>query len=116
MVKAMPSENAKLDLDAIKQALTKLESPKDRKARERAAVFAQLYEPIRDKLDGGVSKRHILDLLANYGLVLTYDQFAELLEAEAKRRGELELGKDPEAGDDEPTDAPLAGAKDTVTA
>lgn len=120
MAKTMNSEPETFDIESLKKVLSALESPKDRKARERAAVFSQLYELIRDKLNCSVSKRQILDLLADYGLVLTYDQFAELLAAEAKRRGEPVPGKESEAGDDlmpdESMNAPQADATEKVIA
>lgn len=94
MSKVSAPEANKLDLDAIKKALEGLESPKVKKARERATQFAALYETIRDLINSGVSKRTILDLLAAHDLALTYGQLDELLKAEAAQRGESVPGKD----------------------
>lgn len=82
------AEAAKPDIEAIKAALRTMQTPKEVKAREREVLFRDLFDLIKDLIVRGVSKRAILDKLTELGLVLTYDQFKELLEAEAKRRGE----------------------------
>jgi hypothetical protein len=61
--------------------------------RERAELFTELYERIRDKLHADVSKSAIVKTLAECGLSINIKIFDELLEAEAKRRGEPALGK-----------------------
>ncbi|QMI46676.1 hypothetical protein MBR110_00340 [Burkholderia sp. MBR-1] len=88
VAKKMSPEIDKVDVDALKKAIGALESSKAKREREREALFAGLYDVILGRLDRDVSKRQILDQLAEYGLPLTYDQFDNLLAAEATRRGD----------------------------
>ncbi|WP_144157299.1 hypothetical protein [Paraburkholderia sp. BCC1885] len=116
MAKVTTSENARPDLEAIKRAVRELESPKVKRDRERAELFAALYPDIRDQLVAGVSKTAIIKTLVDLSVSISNPMFEELLAAEAKRCGEPVPSKDTEASDDESAGAPQVGAKDTVTA
>lgn len=95
------NEASKPDAETIKAALRALKSPKKKKAEERRKTFSELYPEIRDQRNEGLSVRPILDTIAPL-LPLTYEQFNELLKAEAALRGEPVPGKDtPDNGDEE---------------
>lgn len=122
MAKLNPSDGLKVDIESLKKAIRALESPKAKRDRERAALFAVLYPDIRDKLNNGVSKNSFIKALAEHGMSISNALFDELLEAEAQRRGESVPGKDDEAGDgvtvvpdNVPPQAPQAGAKEEVS-
>ncbi|WP_229657069.1 hypothetical protein [Burkholderia pseudomallei] len=87
------TEAGKVDIESLKKAVGALESPKVKRDRERAELFTELYEGIRDKLNADVSKSAIVKTLAECGLSINIKIFDELLEAEAKRRGEPVPGK-----------------------
>jgi hypothetical protein len=99
-------------------ATVALESPNAK--RERAKLFAALYEDIRDQLAADVSKSAIIKALADGSMSISNAVFDELLTTEAKRRGEPVPGKDDEAGEGVPapvsirSHAPQAGAKEEV--
>lgn len=120
-MKKIITEAGKVDIEALKKAISALESPKAKRARERVALFAELYEVIRDQIKDDVSKSAIIKTLADQGLSISNSVFDELLAAEAKRRGEPVPGKDDDAGEHEPVslttqpNAPQAGAKEEVT-
>ncbi|MGF6611709.1 hypothetical protein OKW45_006631 [Paraburkholderia sp. WSM4175] len=122
MAKLNSSEGSKVDIAALKKAISALESPKTKRARERVALFAELYEVIRDQINEDVSKSRIIKTLANQGMSVSNAVFDNLLADEAKRRGDPMPGKDKEAGEGvpEPVEihphAPQAGAKEEVTA
>jgi len=119
-MKKIITEAGKVNIEALKKAVSALESPKTKRAREREALFAELYEIIRDQINADVSKSTIIKTLTEQGFSIGNSVFDELLEAEAKRRGEPVPGKDDEAGEDEPVsvntppNAPQAGAKEEV--
>ena len=116
MAKVTTSETGKVDVEALKKTIRQLESPKAKRERERAVLFAVLYPDIRDQLKADVSKSAIIKALAEHGMSVSNAVFDELLATEAARRGELVPGKDAEASDDESAGAPQVGAKDTVAA
>ena len=108
MAKAMPPESAKIDVEAIKKSILGLESPKAKRERERVVLFSELYQAIRDQLQTGVSKTAIIKSLADHDVSIGNLVFDDLLEAEAKRRGEPVPGKEgdvpaKEMSDDEST-------------
>ncbi|MGF6997277.1 hypothetical protein [Paraburkholderia sp. GAS32] len=115
MAKPTNTENTKVDIEAIKKAIRELESPKGKRDRERAALFAALYPDIRDQLNADVSKSAIIKKLVDYGVSISGPMFDELLADEAKRRGEPVPGKE---ADDVPavesTNAPQTNAKEEV--
>ncbi|WP_028203141.1 hypothetical protein [Paraburkholderia nodosa] len=121
MAKLNSSDGSKIDIVALKKAISALESPKTKRARERVALFAELYEIIRDQINEDVSKSTIIKTLANQGMSVSNAVFDKLLADEAKRRGEPVPGKDDDAGEGEPVplniapNAPQAGAKEEVT-
>lgn len=98
-MKKIITEAGKVDIEALKKAISALESPKAKRARERVALFAELYEVIRDQIKDDVSKSAIIKTLADQGLSISNSVFDELLAAEAKRRGEPVPRKDDEACD-----------------
>ncbi|MEX3973542.1 hypothetical protein [Paraburkholderia caribensis] len=121
-MKKIITEAGKVDIEALKKAIISLESPKTKRAREREALFAELYEVIRDQINSDVSKSTIIKTLAGRGMSVSNAVFDKLLAGEAKRRGEPMPGKDDEAGENElvsvntSPNAPLAGAKEEVVA
>lgn len=118
MAKTMNTEAVKADVDTIRRAIRELESPKAKRDRERVSFISKVYQDIRDQLQAGVSKSAIIKKLAEHDVSLSNKLFDELLEAEAKRRGELVPGKDVGADGDvpvlanEPLYAPQTGAKE----
>jgi hypothetical protein len=120
-MKKIITEAGKVDIEALKKAISALESPKTKRAREREALFAELYEVIRDQINADVSKSTIIKTLTEQGMSVSNAVFDKLYADEAKRRGEPVPGKDDEAGEDEPVSvntppiAPQAGAKEEVT-
>ncbi|WP_017772463.1 hypothetical protein [Paraburkholderia kururiensis] len=121
-MKKIITEAGKVDIEALKKAISALESPKAKRARERVALFAELYEVIRDQIKDDVSKSAIIKTLADQGLSISNSVFDELLADEAKRRGEPVPRKDDEAGegapmaDNTPPHALKADTKNEVTA
>lgn len=121
-MKKIITEAGKVDVEALKKAISALESPKTKRAREREALFAELYEVIRDQINSDVSKSTIIKTLAGRGMSVSNAVFDKLLADEAKRRGEQVPGKDDEADEEEPvsvntpSNAPHAGAKEEVIA
>jgi hypothetical protein len=121
MAKLTSAETGKIDVGALKKAVRALESPKAKRERERAALFTELYEDIRDQIYADVSKSSIVKALADQGMSVSNAVFDKLLAAEAKRRGEPVPGKDDEAAEDVPEPAnipphaPQTGAKEEVT-
>ncbi|WP_441459727.1 hypothetical protein [Burkholderia thailandensis] len=120
MAKIAVPENSKPTIDAIKKAISDLESPKTKRNRERAVLFGEVYPIIRDQLAAGVSKSAIIKKLTDFGVSISNVIFDELLEAEAKRRGEPVPGKDAVASADnmlatESTNAPQTSTKEEVT-
>jgi len=117
MAKLNPSDGSKVDIEALKKAIRILESPKAKRERERVALFAELYEVVRDQIYADVSKSSIIKVLADQGMSLSNAMFDKLLADEAKRRGEPTPGKDDEDGEDVPApdnippNALQAGAK-----
>ncbi|WP_405124612.1 hypothetical protein [Ralstonia pseudosolanacearum] len=93
MAKHNSHEDSRVDIETLKKAILNLESPKAKRDRERAALFSDLYEPIRDKLNAGVAKNVLVKMLADHKPISVV-QFDELLLAEAKRRCEPVPGKD----------------------
>ena len=122
MAKLTSAEAGQVDIEALKKAIRALESPKAKRERARAALFAALYEAIRDQLAEDVSKSAIIKALADRSISISNSVFDELLAAEAKRRGEQVPVKDEEAGEgvpepnNMPPHAPEGGAKEEVTA
>lgn len=94
MAKIAVPENSKPSIEAIKKAISDLESPKTKRNRERAALFGEVYPIIRDQLAAGVSKSAIIKKLTDFGVSISNVMFDDLLEAEARRRGESVPGKD----------------------
>ncbi|MCS6511918.1 hypothetical protein [Burkholderia thailandensis] len=94
MAKIAVPENSKPTIDAIKKAISDLESPKTKRNRERAVLFGEVYPIIRDQLAAGVSKSAIIKKLTDFGVSISNVMFDDLLEAEARRRGESVPGKD----------------------
>ncbi|WP_175848342.1 hypothetical protein [Burkholderia arboris] len=99
MAKTLTPENQKPNIDAIRKAIRELESPKAKRDRERAALISELYTDIREQLKADVSKTAIIKRLNDHGVSISNVIFDELLEAEAKRRGEPVPGK----GDADPS-------------
>lgn len=93
MAKIPSSEAKQSDLDAIKKSLQELESPKAKRDRERTTAFAELYPDIRSRLNFGVKKSAIIKALAAHGLTIRSIHFDQLLESEAKSRGQVESAK-----------------------
>jgi hypothetical protein len=122
MTKNNSTETGKVDLEAAKKALQRLESPKAKRERERAALFTELYMVIRDQIYANVSKSSIIKVLADQGMSLSNAMFDKLLADEAKRRGEPTPGKDDKDGEDVPAldnvhpNAQQVGSKGEVTA
>ncbi|MFX1695926.1 hypothetical protein [Paraburkholderia sp. A1RO-1] len=122
MAKLNFSEGSKVDIAALKKAISALESPKTKRTRERVALFAELYQVIRDQIKLNVSKSTIIKTLADQGLSVSNAMFDKLLADEAKRRGEPVPRKDDEAGegapmaDNAPPHALKADTKNEVTA
>jgi hypothetical protein len=105
MAKLNSPDGSKVDIETLKKAIRALESPKSKRDRERAKLFAALYEDIRDQLETGVSKSAIIKKLADYGVSISNLIFEELLAAEAQRRNEPVPGKETDvSGDDSPAD------------
>ena len=94
MAKIAVPENSKPSIEAIKKAISDLESPKTKRDRERATLFEEIYPVIRDQLAAGVSKSAIIKKLTDLGVSTSNVMFDELLAVEAKRRGEPVPGKD----------------------
>ncbi|MDN7642369.1 hypothetical protein [Burkholderia cenocepacia] len=94
MAKQNSPETAKIDLESLKKAIRALESPKVKRYRERFALFSELYPDICEQLKADVSKTAIIKKLNDHGVSISNLIFDELLEAEAKRRGEPVPGKD----------------------
>jgi hypothetical protein len=94
MAKQNSPETAKVDIETLKKAIRALESPKAKRDRERIALFSELYPDICDQLTSDVSKTAIIKKLNDHGVSISNVIFEELLEAEAKRRGEPVPGKD----------------------
>lgn len=121
-MKKIITEAGKVDIEALKKAISALESPKTKRAREREALFAELYEVIRHQINADVSKSTIIKTLAGQGMSVSNAVFDKLLADEAKRRGEPVPGKDDEPGEgvpvsvNTPPNAPQAGAKEEVIA
>ncbi len=93
-MKKIITEAEKVDVEALKQAIRTLESPKIKRDRERTELFGALYPDVRDQLEAGVSKSAIVKRLAENGVSIPSAIFDDLLEAEAKRRGEPVPGKE----------------------
>lgn len=94
MAKQNSPETAKVDIETLKKAIRALESPKARRDRERFALFSELYPDICEQLKADVSKTAIIKKLNDHGVSISNVIFEELLEAEARRRGEPVPGKD----------------------
>lgn len=88
------TEAGKVDIESLKTALGALESPKVKRDRERVALFSELYPDICKQLKADVSKTAIIKKLIDYGVSISNVIFDELLQAEARRRGESVPGKD----------------------
>ncbi|CAI8694252.1 hypothetical protein [Burkholderia sp. IT-111MI5] len=120
MAKQNSPEAAKVDLESLKNAIRALESPKAKRDRERFALFSELYPDISEQLKADVSKTAIIKKLNDHGVSISNVIFDELLEAEARRRGEPVPGKDAVASADnmlatESTNAPQTSTKEEVT-
>ncbi|WP_196483567.1 hypothetical protein [Burkholderia territorii] len=94
MAKQNFTETAKVDIEALKKAIRALESPKAKRDRERFALFSELYPDICEQLKADVSKTAIIKKLNDHGVSISNVMFDDLLEAEARRRGESVPGKD----------------------
>lgn len=93
-------DTGKVDIEALKNAVRALESPRAKRERERVAVFSALYHDIRDQVSMGVSKSLILKTLIEHGISISNAVFDELLADEAERRGESVAGRDDEVDED----------------
>jgi hypothetical protein len=100
MAKHPPQGTEKVDVEALKKAIRALESPKAKRDRERAALFAELYEDIRDQIVEGLAKSAIVETLTAFGLSITGAVFDRLLADEATRRGEPVPVKKAEPGEE----------------
>lgn len=122
MAKQTPQGPEKVDVEALKKAIRLLESPKAKRDRERAALFAALYEDIRDQIVEGLAKSTIVETMSTFGVSITGAVFDKLLADEAHRRGEPVPVKKAEAGEDVPAsgtaspDVSRAASKNEVTA
>ncbi|KVM78009.1 hypothetical protein WJ61_06200 [Burkholderia ubonensis] len=94
MAKIAVPENSKPSIEAIKKAISDLESPKAKRDRQRAALFEEIYPVIHHQLAAGVSKSAIIKKLTDHGVSISNVMFDDLLAAEARRRGEPVPGKD----------------------
>lgn len=115
MAKIAVPENSKPSIEAIKKAISDLESPKAKRDRERATLFEAIYPVIRDQLAAGVSKSAIIKKLTDLGVSISNVMFDELLEAVARRRGESVLGKDAGTNTDNMPAAESANASQVST-
>ncbi len=71
MAKATSCDTGKVDIEALKNAVRALESPRAKRERERVAVFSALYHDIRDQVSMGVSKSLILKTLIEHGISIS---------------------------------------------
>lgn len=122
MAKQIAHEIPKVDVEALKRAIRTLESPKAKRDRERAALFAALYDDIRDQIVEGLAKSTLVETLTTFGMSMTGAVFDKLLADEAYRRGEPVPVKKAEAGEDGAVpgtalpDVSRAASKSEVTA